>query len=75
MKSNKDVRATLCLGIYTTWRNKTYIVRGSQKVSLRPVEAKSYWIAGLFLLKPRLVTVSDCEQLQENNGNEISFVK
>lgn len=42
MKSNKDVRATLCLGIYTTWRNKTYIVQGiAKKFSLRPVEAKS----------------------------------
>lgn len=28
-----------------------------KKVSLRPIEAKSYWIDGLFLLRPRPVTV------------------
>lgn len=48
MKSNKDVRATLCLRIYTTWRNKTYIVRGiAKKFSLRPVEAKSLLDCGI----------------------------
>lgn len=48
MKTNKDVRATLCLGIYTTWRNKTYIVRGiAKKFSLRPVEAKSLLDCGI----------------------------
>ena len=53
MKSNKDVRATLCLGIYTTWRNKTYIVRGSQKsFHLGLSKRNLYWIAGLFLLRP-----------------------
>lgn len=52
MKSNKDVRATLCLGIYTTWRNKTYIVRGSQKsFHLGLSKRNLYWIAGLFLLR------------------------
>lgn len=53
MKSNKDVRATLCLRIYTTWRNKTYIVRGSQKsFHLGLSKRNLYWIAGLFLLRP-----------------------
>lgn len=43
MKTNKDVRATLCLGIYTTTStNKTYIVRGIEKsFHLSEVEAKS----------------------------------
>lgn len=53
MKTNKDVRATLCLGIYTTWRNKTYIVRGIAKsFHLGLSKRNLYWIAGSFLLRP-----------------------
>lgn len=45
MKSNKVVRATLCLEIYTTWRNKTYIVRGSQKSFHLGMPMRNfYWI-------------------------------
>lgn len=54
MKTNKDVRATLCLGIYTTTSmNKTYIIGGIEKsFHLRLVEAKSLldcWIISLNL--------------------------
>lgn len=52
MKSNKDVRATLCLEFIPLGGIKLILFEGSQKsFHLGLSKRNLYWIAGLFLLR------------------------